>query len=628
LSLRQVQRAWLTDAIAKLKAGDGDDKVLKSIIAEGRVRMIGLPLKEKADFRRAAALVTPAPDIAIDPAATNMVNTHKQILPRDRVYNPPPQIAGIAARQYPCDIGDAADAKTAFLEQVSRLYPENMLEAEEAFDREYERHMFKRVNCDYKVVFMKTKSSHEAIDYLANLRVSNAIGQPLGPKHEGLPNEYFTPLPRQDDPDQMFPVMADGRIIQSSKISGLGQGIGIAVASLTACDVAPTENYREIYLVQVKRFYDGQNLAVALSLYDSGLRTDVSGSAIRSLTGDKLSTPPVPCSPSALDGYRASITENIKQLQDYTAVTRGELVAEIEKTGFTDHQNLFDPDLYAHITGEYFEVTRLGKGLTALEAGVIWSRKYQAKYREIAGPEFFKNLRFLTIRRILDGKDAMQELVDGLNSAQTRAEVELFRSRYLSVSGDKAAGSLGRYLELAITRNIEIGKQAQFAKIVARNEGRAKASGVIGEVELMQAYVNSRYRAVNFTRILSGHSFSVQEPVETFRTYHISTVVSGTAHQCEEAGANLYRCLYSLEVDMAFAPGFEKTMKTSDVLQYKMMTRRVNMDHHEDTFARDAKGWYSPSAMQSISDGIDDMVNQLQAVEDSMPENPFPEPES
>ena len=164
LSLRKAQRAWLADAIAKLKATDGDDKALKSIIAEGGVRMIGLPFAEKADFRRAAALVAPAPDFAIDPAATNMVNTHKQILPRDRVYNPPPPIARIAARQYDCDIGDAADTKTAFLEQLSRLYPENMLEAEEAFDLEYERHMFKRVDCGYIVRFMQTEGSHEAID--------------------------------------------------------------------------------------------------------------------------------------------------------------------------------------------------------------------------------------------------------------------------------------------------------------------------------------------------------------------------------------------------------------------------------------------------------------------------------
>ncbi len=231
------------------------------------------------------------------------------------------------------------------------------------------------------------------------------------------------------------------------------------------------------------------------------------------------------------------------------------------------------------------------------------------------------------MRRVRDGKDALGQLIDGLNAAQTQADVELFRSRYLSVRGDKAAGSLGRFHELAITRNIEIGKQAQFAKIVARNEGRAKAVGVIGEVELMQAYVNSRYRAVNFTRILSGHSFSAQDPFETFRTFHITTVLSGAAHQCEEAGANLYRCIYSLEVDMAFAPAFEKTMKTNDALQYKMMTRRVNMDHHEDTFARDAKGWYSPSVMQSISDGIDETVKQLKEIEDSIPENPFPEPE-
>ncbi len=588
--------------------------------------MIGLPLKEKADFRQAAAWVAPAPDIAIDPAATNMVNTHKQILPRDRVYNPPPQIAGIAARQYPCDIGDAADAKTAFLEQVSRLYPENMLEAEEAFDREYERHMFKRVNCDYKVVFMQTKSSHEAIDYLANLRVSNATGQPLGPKHEGLPNEYFAPLPRQDDPDQIFPVTPDGEIVQSGRISILGQGIAIAVASLTTCDAAPTESYREIYLDQAKRFYDGQNLVVAEVSYDRWLNADVTGGASRSLSRNNPSTP-LPCSSSALDGYRATITESIQQLQDLTAVTRGELTAEIQKTEFTDHQKLFDPDLYAHITGESFEVTRLGKGLTALEAGVIWSRKYQAKYRKIAGPEFQKNLEFLAKRRVRDGKDAMGQLIDGLNAAQTQAEVESFRSRYLSVSTDKAAKSLGRYHELAITRNIEIEKEAQFAKIVARNAGRAKASGVIGEVELMQAYVNSRYRAVNFTRILSGHSFSMQDPFEKFRTYHISTVLSGTAHQCEEAGTNLYRCIYSLEVDMAFAPAFEKSIRTSDPLQYKMHTRRGKVDHQEDTFALDAKGWYSPSMIQNIHDGIDEMAKQLQEIEDSIPENPFPEPE-
>jgi len=53
-----------------------------------------------------------------------------------------------------------------------------------------------------------------------------------------------------------------------------------------------------------------------------------------------------------------------------------------------------------------------------------------------------------------------------------------------------------------------------------------------------------------------------------------------------------------------------------------MMTRREKMNHHEDTFAPDDQGWCSPSVMQDISDGIDELTKQLQELEDSIPKIP------
>ena len=77
---------------------------------------------------------------------------------------------------------------------------------------------------------------------------------------------------------------------------------------------------------------------------------------------------------------------------------------------------------------------------------------------------------------------------------------------------------------------------------------------------------------------------------------------------------------------MAYAPAFEETMKTIDPLQYKMFTRR-DVVSHEDPFALDARGRYSPSVNQNIGDIMDATVKGLREVEDRIPDYPFPEPE-
>ena len=142
----------------------------------------------------------------------------------------------------------------------------------------------------------------------------------------------------------------------------------------------------------------------------------------------------------------------------------------------------------------------------------------------------------------------------------------------------------------------------------------------------MEAYVNSRHRALNFQHVLSGHSVSYQNLFEPFHSWHITTITAATAHECEDIEPGLYRCVYSFATNAVFAPGMADYIKQKDPLQYGLLSGNIRVDRQADTFARDARGWYSPSMVKGYRDGLMEMTTRLQAIADSVPQTDWPAP--
>ena len=615
---RAANRAWLKQATETLAASGGSEAARRELVEEGRIRYIGLWPAEKAAFRAMAATALPQTQSApSDPAATHFVYPDGGVQPQEKIIPIARSLGAAAGSIHACGFDGAVQFKAAYLEQIRRLAPTRMQEAEDAFDASFEEAFTAEHRCPLKEQLAAAHrtdvdQAYARLDNLLNARRSDARGNTREEENKGVPSGFYLRTLRIDDPDETYARNAAGETLTGEEVLDIGQEMGRSVINLRICGTDPPEGqYRKQFVAEARRLVPWQ-AAAAGKRFDRGVKsTPFGGSSKRRDDQD-------PCAPAMLAHYEQAISALFAHLASYAPVSRSELIATAEAEAPPLEPGIFDPVLFASIRGEVGEVNRLGRGLPALEAGVIWHRKYTRRYESTAGPQFALNRRYLMVRRGADVGETSRDLVHGLAAAKTNTAVDLFMRRYLGIQADQSAGVAGRFFSLATTRKIEILKQAEFERIATRNAGAPKASGAVGELEIMEAYVRSRWKGLNFQRILSPHSIGFQNPLEPFHTMYVTTVTAAEVHQCEQLKADRYRCVYSFESNSQAGPKVAGYRVRDDLFRKQVLEalRGIRADHDKDLFVREADGWYSPDMVQRYRDAIRDLQEEIHRAEE------------
>ena len=168
-------------------------------------------------------------------------------------------------------------------------------------------------------------------------------------------------------------------------------------------------------------------------------------------------------------------------------------------------------------------------------------------------------------------------------------------------------------------RELEFAKTREWQRIVERNKGKKKAAGAVGEMEIMQAYVNSRKAVLNFQRVLSPHSISFQFPLEPSKPFMTTTVTSVDVHRCEKIKAKTYECMFDMNISSSLAKGFG----SSNDAYLKMMSRMMKNQSYSKAkavFTNRQVRWLSPTFIKEYQQALKRFSDSAQEYQDRMDE--------
>ncbi len=616
IEMKRERRDWLAAAMAKLnQPGNTDPEEIKELINEGRLRYIGLGKSDKAAFKEAIQKAGHGfKQWDVDPAATHVAIPESEgpPVPRDQIIRQAKSVAGRAGKISQCDIKRAGEIKSSYLQEINRLYPEKLDEAEELFDEAILKNFLKetsflsppkpkpkqsadshiynpreerQLDCP-KVVLLNEEGLAPSLELLFHYVASDGQGNPMGPAGPPIdrPVGFILQNVKGDDPEELFPVPAKEMGYRIESLKKLRTVIRIGLGTFKKCNVSPKENY--------------------LAAFDQIVEQRL---GIPPPSKQPLPRTAIPCDQRNIRFYQTKMPWTLDLIKNSPLKTRSEL-AEKNASRIRTEPKYYDPELYARIKGEPEEINTLGRKLQALQAGMIWHYKYTTRYQDLEGREFRRNIKIFWKRRELDAKEAKKLLIEFItDKSVTFKEFREFMYRHLSLRGD--TNLLGR-MDLAgrfAIRKLELEMEEEFQEIVARNEGKPKAAGAVGEVEIMQAYVNSRKLSLNFQRVLSGHSISFQLFFNPSVPYMITTINSAKAHSCSKIKPNTYDCVFSMDLSNRYSSFFEKIKRqkndASMILMEKML-KRQSYSKDRAIFKKGFGGWISPTFMKAFQENL------------------------
>lgn len=405
---------------------------------------------------------------------------------------------------------------------------------------------------------------------------------------------------RTETPNDSFALSEDGEVLDKDKITKTWALWGYVsdVSFFTTCEPELAQVYREKYLLQIERLYPDL-LSETKENYDKKYENEYRDERF---CGQASAHELMEETQARADGVIA----RLEGAQLYTK----ESIRAAKQEELKTRENFYNKQLADSIQGEPKEIDTLGTGLRGLEAGVIWYKKYFFTNIETADPQFWRNIqRFKSIRLNLLAtiRDELDPLIKQASSAKELADLE---RRYLNLRMDR-----DKYAGMALLAKIETRKygfegEESYKVVVERNKGKNSAYG-FGEPELMESIVNSRVRALRLQRKVSGNTVLFMNPLMSSQVMILTKVEKGTVHYCEPAdeSASQLNCTYSVHV-LNTPKGIldSSAARKNPLLSFMLSLQKdQSINHASAVFIKDSSGWYSPTFVEGLHDGLRDL---------------------
>jgi hypothetical protein len=560
---------------------------------------------KNADARPARGIITGSSDV--DTGFLQGPNGHR--FRREGIPRIGRTIADNAGRLSVCDRERASRYRQRYVEQVQRLYAERESETMAAYDRAFTMGARGRQRCTEQITAAFDQRAARALASLNDSRLVTPGASGSAPRTDTTPAAEPAPvMPRtataaagtgsdsrpteDDDPKAPFVVDAEGKVLSVHKVLGMGSDLACSSGHLIQCKPGTAAGYEEQFLAHVARLYPAHTVA-AKSEYDSQF--------------ELCALFPLDCDDRRLDVAEKKVNGILVSLGKSSVMerqaARKRAAARLAAEGGTGA----NPAIEARISGSLDEIERLGSGLQALEAGVVWYRKYERIFQPTAGTESENHLRRFMVRREKDVTAQETELSAMVDVARSGNEVDTLVRRYLIVPGPRGHTEQ-RIVGRAVKRKKELKQAEELAAAQVTRQERKKAidtAGSIGEPELIEAYINTRMRTIHLQRKVSDNSVATLHPL-TGASVDTTTVESAQVHSCNRVDRLTYRCLFSMQIHYEPAPELKNNILLRPL--YEKMANQL-IDRQEDDFVLDQNGWYSPTMAKRISDGLNQPVH-------------------
>ena len=407
----------------------------------------------------------------------------------------------------------------------------------------------------------------------------------------------------RDTANESFAVSADGAVLRKYDVQKHASGIFVGdVAYLSNCFPELAKPYRDKYLAQAKRLYP-QFAAETEARYDQFFELKMKEQDARFCTqGGSFFEEMVETSRGRADAVIAQLEGAQLHTKESIRVAKQE---ELKARG-----NFYNKELADSIRGEPSEIDTLGTGLRGLEAGVIWYGKYFFTNIETADSQFWRNVQRFKAMRLKLLETIENDLDPLIQQAGSSAELAVIKRRYLNLRMDR-----DKYAGMALLAKIETRKygfegEESYKGVVERNKGKNPAFG-FGEPELMEAIVNSRVRALRLQRKVSGNTVLFMNPLMSSQVMILTKVEKGTVHLCkpvDEAATSL-NCTYSVHV-LNIPKGIldSSSARKNPLLNFMLSLQKdQSIDQASAVFIKDASGWYSPTFVEGLHEGLRDL---------------------
>jgi hypothetical protein len=490
------------EQLNRAPAGSEPALEVEQLANEGSIEIVGLPFPDKEAYRNAVARLFPERQDGPAVSGAPIMAPGARLVQEREIFNTGAFDRNLALLAK-CDLARAGEYKMFYLDQITRLYGDRRTEAEEVLDLALEDHLDDNTQCLDEQVVNYDRRIRDSLDWIWNYTRGGA-----GIPGVLVPEGFKVSTTRPDDPDELKPVNSDSRLIPAGEAIRQASALGSNVALAESCGMTLSGELLTDYSESVGQVYPDIQQSLPSS-YELGYRLSQQSIETSIQTSNQRGEPRSQCSEDLLQQYRTTIEGIVSSFGTVETLSRGELAAREEARIDAAGPGIFDPDLFARIRGEHDEINQLGVSIDALQAGTIWWRKYRLKYEAMRGHEFDYNMEYFERRRLADFVALAGELEATLNNIPEVAEVDTFVATHMGVRTDYRDAASGRFFALAETRKIEITKQQEYERMVAQYENAPRFNGEFGPLELVDAMINSRIRALNFQR---RFSVANQEP--------------------------------------------------------------------------------------------------------------------
>ncbi|HEX9583914.1 MAG TPA: peptidoglycan-binding domain-containing protein [Gammaproteobacteria bacterium] len=518
-------------------------------------------------------------------------------------------IATNAGRLSVCDRERAGQFRERYRAQVRRLQAEKESKTMSAYDQAFAQSSRGRLRCTEQITTAYDQRAAQALAFLNDTQLvtlgtsspAPRTGTVIGAEPAPVESRSRSPAAgvasdthpiSDDDPKAPFVVDAEGKVLSVHKVLGMGSDLACSSGHLIQCKPGTAAGYEEQFLAHVARLYPAHTVA-AKSEYDSQF--------------ELCARFPLDCDDRRLDVAEKKVNGILVSLGKSSVMERQAARKRAAARLAAEGGIGANPAIEARISGSLDEIERLGSGLQALEAGVVWYRKYERIFQPTAGTESENHLRRFMVRREKDVTAQETELSAMVDAARSGKEIDTLVRRYLIVPGPRGHTEQ-RIVGRAVKRKKELKQAEELAAAQVTRQERKKAidtAGSIGEPELIEAYINTRMRTIHLQRKVSDNSVATLHPL-TGASVDTTTVESAQVHSCNRVDRLTYRCLFSMQIHYEPAPELKNNILLRPL--YEKMANQL-IDRQEDDFVLDQNGWYSPTMAKRISDGLNQPVH-------------------